>query len=1117
MRPLSLTMSAFGPYAGKTVLCLDQLGKSGLYLITGDTGAGKTSIFDAITYALFGEASGDNRRPEMLRSKYAAPDIPTEVVLVFQHRGKCYEVRRNPEYQRLQKRGNGMTTQKADAQLTMPDGRILTKPREVNAKIQAILGVNRQQFSQLAMLAQGEFRRLLQAGTKDRIEIFRSIFKTERYGTLQQRLKQEALAAKEQCASLQQSVQQYLSGIQCEESNVLYEKVRAAKEGGLPADDILFLLNELIAQDEAAAKVLADERVQVERHALKLAQMQKEAQLRKEQEKKQESVRAALSRQQELCTEQKKKVEKADALLPQAEALKKQGIALEQQLPQYEALEERKVACKEAERMAVTAEAAAAACAEQIEILDKSIADLNREAEELSGVSAAIAVASHEEAQYQASEKQLRAVLACLQVRKSLCASLREKEEQEQKLRSGVEALEEELSTLSDAGIILERRKAEQDALSVRLAVLLQLKGQLSAYQTQRNELAGALAAYLASRENAQQKRLDYERKNRSFLDAQAGLLARDLTEGNPCPVCGAIHHPALAMIPDDVPDQAQVEQAKKAAEKTAEAENAASSEAAAKRGQCAAQRQQLKQKLSEQLSFAFDCDENDVELENQELLRAGNVLKEALAEAEERQCALKKELKGAKEGCERKAALEAELPKKQSAAKAAEQERQAAKEALLQNETQCRAACEQAEGLTNFIGFGLEADVNVHANASTSSVTSTNSGTDANTKANVAALEQQAKQLLSETEAKHQQLSAEQTRLLGQQERLEELRQQLPRETEKLEALEQKKTEQEKVAISYRVQQQELTSQLKELSENLLFGSQAEALQEIKDIKAKTQAIETAAAKEQAALLTIQEQISLLRGQQTEVEQQLQTLPIYEEEALQSEDVVYKQQKTELARRERLLAAFQSNHESVRSSYETQSNALLQAERRYQWLSVLHETANGSLSGKEKIMLETYVQMRYFDRVLNRANLRLMIMSDGQYELVRRRTAADVRAQSGLDLDVIDHYNGSERSADTLSGGEAFLASLSLALGLADEIQASAGGVQLDTLFVDEGFGSLSENALDQAMRALTSLSNGNRLVGIISHVAELRERIDKQVLVQKNRAGGSSVEIRV
>ena len=195
----------------------------------------------------------------------------------------------------------------------------------------------------------------------------------------------------------------------------------------------------------------------------------------------------------------------------------------------------------------------------------------------------------------------------------------------------------------------------------------------------------------------------------------------------------------------------------------------------------------------------------------------------------------------------------------------------------------------------------------------------------------------------------------------------------------------------------------------------------------------------------------------------------------------------------------------------------DLENEALSQAEARFQWLWSLHETANGSLPGKAKIMLETYVQMAYFDRILHRANVRLMVMSGGQYELKRRSVAADVRSQSGLDLDVLDHYNGTERSVKTLSGGESFQASLALALGLADEVQSAAGGVRLDAMFVDEGFGSLDEDALNQAVSALSGLAESRRLVGIISHVAELKSRIQRQVVVTKDRTGGSRVSIEV
>lgn len=199
MRPLKLTVSAFGPYAGTVVMDLEPLGEQGLYLITGDTGAGKTTIFDAITYALYGEPSGDDRDPSMFRSKYAKPETPTQVELVFSYGGKTYTVRRNPEYERPAKKGSGTTIQKADAELHLPDGRLITKVREVTREITGIIGLNRSQFSQIAMIAQGDFRKLLQADTKSRQEIFREIFKTRYYMVFQEKVKGQAIELQRDC------------------------------------------------------------------------------------------------------------------------------------------------------------------------------------------------------------------------------------------------------------------------------------------------------------------------------------------------------------------------------------------------------------------------------------------------------------------------------------------------------------------------------------------------------------------------------------------------------------------------------------------------------------------------------------------------------------------------------------------------------------------------------------------------------------------------------------------------------------------------------------------------------------------------------------------------------
>lgn len=250
MRPIKLVMSAFGPYAGRTEVDFEKLGTNGLYLITGDTGAGKTTIFDAIAYALYGEASGDLRDSSMLRSKYAELETPTEVELVFVYDGKEYTVKRNPEYERKAKKGDGVTVQKAEAELHYPDGRVVTKIKDVNTAIVDIMGVDRNQFSQIAMIAQGDFRKLLVADTKERQEIFRKIFKTDYYRILQDKIRSEYSAVKNEYEVAQNSVKQYISGIQCDENDVLNIEATKARNGEMIVEDVVELISKILENDK---------------------------------------------------------------------------------------------------------------------------------------------------------------------------------------------------------------------------------------------------------------------------------------------------------------------------------------------------------------------------------------------------------------------------------------------------------------------------------------------------------------------------------------------------------------------------------------------------------------------------------------------------------------------------------------------------------------------------------------------------------------------------------------------------------------------------------------------------------------------------------------------------
>ena len=300
-------------------------------------------------------------------------------------------------------------------------------------------------------------------------------------------------------------------------------------------------------------------------------------------------------------------------------------------------------------------------------------------------------------------------------------------------------------------------------------------------------------------------------------------------------------------------------------------------------------------------------------------------------------------------------------------------------------------------------------------------------------------------------------------------------------------------------------------------MAKTLKFENRAAAQKHIQMLQIEKETLQKTIEAAQAAFHNSKLQQEQCRTQISTLEKQLEDAGGEAEGELLEQQSLLRQKQAGLQRQKELLAARIAANQTAKEEIERSSAQLAAVEEELRWMQSLSGTANGTLSKKGKIALETYIQMTYFDRIIRRTNVRLMAMTEGQYELKRRAEADNQRSQSGLELDVIDHYNGTERSVKTLSGGESFQASLSLALGLSDEIQSSAGGIQLDTMFVDEGFGSLDEEALNQAIKTLNDLTEGNRLVGIISHVAELKDRIDRQIVIKKDRTGGSRVKVHV
>ena len=934
MRPLRLTLSAFGPYAAETTLDLEKLGKGGLYLITGDTGAGKTTLFDAITYALYDHSSSGIREGSMLRCKYADDKTPTFVELEFEVHGVRYTVRRNPEYQRPKARGEGMTTEKADATLTYPDTRPpVTKAKDVTAAVQEIIGLDYNQFSQIVLIAQGQFTKLLNASTEERSRIFRKLFRTQRYAQLQERLQAEAAALNQQRTAQNAKLDSLLGGLQFSPEDPDAEALRALCAQTVP-ETALALLDALTAR--------------------------------------------------------------------QAAALEEAGTALHTAEAQLDKVQQQLGAAAQAQRLAQQLAARQAELAAAKPALDAARAEADRhagDAAQLDALTAQVTQAKSALAAYDALDALCRQQTEARDAARLAAAQAHKRRTQLDSLNAALAAAETDLAALADADTRLLALQTRSAQLAQRGEALTKLEQRLADCQRQAKTAHKAQESYRAAAAAQDEAHARRDALERAFLDAQAGLLAESLVEGTPCPVCGSTHHPARALLPHTAPTQAQVEAARQSvavADRQAQDASAAAQSALAAANEA---KTSLRRDAETLLPERFTAPEGTVPLT---FALMTNVLAEETAALQTAQADCAARCRQAEADCRRKAQLEADR----------------------QAKTRQRPALEQA---------AAEADRSAAAQ---------NAGADA---------------------------------LEGQ---IAERRAALP--------------------YPRRADAQAALDKL-EADRSALRTGMDTAQRRLKQAEQSVAAAEAA--------------VEALTAQQTAAQKEL---PARSAEELIAQQTTLTAAREDLRSREKQLSAQLLPNRKTAAQYRAAAEARQALESRWQWVSALAATAGGTLTSKQKIKLEAYIQMNYLDHILRYANTRLMQMTAGQYEL-ERIGAENQRSQSGLDLGVIDHYNGTRRSVKTLSGGESFKASLALALGLSDEVQSSAGGIRLDTLFLDEGFGSLDEESLELAIRVLSGLTEGDRLVGIISHVGALKDRIDRQVVVHKARTGGSTVELRV
>ena len=644
----------------------------------------------------------------------------------------------------------------------------------------------------------------------------------------------------------------------------------------------------------------------------------------------------------------------------------------------------------------------------------------------------------------------------------------------------------------------------KENSLVIRLQQIEKIEDQQKRYQDLEKEAERKKKGYLTASQKRTEIKEILNKMEQAYLDAQAGVLAADLQDGMPCPVCGSVHHPKLTQIPKEVPTEEQLKKQKK----LTEAAEKAASDASVQAGEAAGLMQRCREELTEGVKGYIA--QFLPEEETQEILRKELPDHELCLFVKNQESSVQTGLEEIKK---QKKVHQDLLKKKEEFITQSEQhakEFQKLQISLEKRKSQLESIQEQLQNQLDepVLTWIHEEDIRQRMKTDPE-LSQDHSGEIVYQKeiCNVSQALLQGKRAAEWLKQQQNILGQKQKDLTALLEQRKLLEMQIGKTQTELTTITDQINQNQQQTAAEKSRYEQLQKQRENMEKELGERTKEEILSQIQ-LKTEEQK------KLEIHYKTVTEAREVLEKRMTELdsviasltEQLKESISISAEELNAQKENFAQQKKSLSENRDEIHARLEINSDMY-EKIRRQQTELLKTETRWKWMKSLSDTANGTITGKARIMLETYIQMQYFDRILARANIRLMTMSSGQYELVRRKENKSRVGKTGLELDVVDHYNGTVRSVKTLSGGETFQASLSLALGLSDEIQSSSGGIQLDTMFVDEGFGSLDEDALDQAIRALKDLSQGSRLVGIVSHVAELKERIDKKIIVTKKR----------
>ncbi len=1040
MRPLKLTITAFGPYATQQIIDFSELKGRNLFVITGDTGAGKTTILDGISYALYGKASGRDRDGESLRSHFASGNLLTCVELEFELRGERYWVKRIPKQRKKRTRGEGYTDQNAEAEFKKLDGEsnLLTGFKDVSEKISDLMGLSYEQFKQIIMIPQGEFRELLNADSKVRQEILQKIFGTEGFRRIQELFDGQAKGLHQEIGQIANQRNEWIRSL----DSSGYEPLAVALE---PSDvNVSLVMSEVkqaIEMDENHGKNMQN---QVDEYEQKIRMKQEEIFQGKGNNHK------FIVRDEALT--QKIKLEACQSQFDEKKRTLHQGRKTLEiaRASEYRSLRADYVAKKQIELSEIAEEEkkaeVAAKAAEEAYYLENAKeqqrAELLAEQSRLEGFLSKTTDWEVQQTRVTQLEKDLRAVQN----------SRDQGKKQVEKARSEVEECQKRLdqgrvATAEYALKSVETKKAE--AVYHRFKNLQEECKNLLAIET-----SIVLLREEAKKQQVQYEKtqVDYEEAQQLFFQGQAGILAAKLQTGELCPVCGSDHHPKLAVIIGNSPTEHELQILVKHNKKSRE--------------------------LYEEVKGRYERSSADHHAQSQIVLRLQKELSEEVAHALDKF-----------DVTQLLAYIGEKLPEYQSCYEQLQVELRAI--ALRKNDEQELATqlMEKNEAVSR-LSLVLESVEGQYME--------------------LFAQVQSAKDAMKSLEA---QLPAEEWSVASLSEKLERVVRQYGLMKQ---ALEQAKEESRNRQLSYAIAVAEKSS-----AEKVLQEGQAELVIAKDDfMKALLTAGFTDEVEYEKAKLTegeivdlekeindFHEKLRSARDYYLQMEHEVESLTLVDVMALEAEFLALQQEKNQLITERTALMTRYIHNKTMYKKIATLANQLEEKEDDYLLIGHLARVAKGD--NEQKISFERYVLAAFFNDIIEAGNGRLSKMTGGRYQMSRISQKGKGSGQSGLEIEVLDYYTGKSRHVKTLSGGESFKASLALALGLAEVVQSYAGGISLETMFVDEGFGTLDPESLDTAINCLIELQHSGRLVGIISHVPELKEGIDARLEIEAGKDG--------